>query len=140
VYLEVLVCIRSYTDWKSYRLKTSVADLDLVDLLDELSTGRPANTEDILRKPLDETGEAGAYRAARGFGSPDLISRKKRALAVLRARRDEVREFREKKLFIGRQISSVKTSRSLRFVWEILFPVLFGAIAITVAVTSQVKP
>jgi hypothetical protein len=136
VYLEVLVCIRCYTDWRWYRVTTSVADLDLRYLLAELSTEHPTDDEDILRKPLDETREAIAYRAALNFGRADGIARTKRTLDRLQERHDRVRIFREKKSFIDEQLSAVMTSRSLRVIWEILFPMVFGAIAIAFAALS----
>lgn len=146
LYFEVLVAIRCFTDWRLYRVRTSIAELDLDALANEMHTESRELAPEIARlaTPIDETLEANTYRAARGWDEgdeagmssgtqlpqSDLTRRAEESLAQLRLRRAQLQAFISRSKWLNRQLSAVSISKVIRITWEIAFPLLFGAVAL----------
>jgi hypothetical protein len=150
-YLEVLVAIRCFTDWKIYRLKTGINELDLAVLADEVASRERAlaGERGADRRPRDETEEAGRLRSERGWGketedadvrrarNSDGIRRAQEALEALRQARDEHRMraqmFEKRASWFRREFRAANISKLTRLAWEVLFPLLFGGFALVIA-------
>lgn len=154
LYFEVLVAIRCFTDWRLYRVRTGVADLDLLTLANEVETTSQSLADEIseLARPLDETLEANRLRAIAGFGSErhqersektaresERVRRATKSLETLRGRRAAVRAFVARSDWLRAQLLAIRTSRTLRVLWEMVFPLAFGMLGLLFGASAWLR-
>ena len=152
LYFEVLVAIRCLNDWRAYRLRTSVSDIDLAALANEVeATSRDlADSIGDLKRGDGESFEENRLRAIMGFGreregvgtileTDPRFQEARKAVELYYRKRSEASNFVDRADWLRSQLRALRASRTLRVSWEVAFPLTFGGLGLWTGVAAWLR-
>lgn len=139
VYLELVVAIRSLLEWSAWQLQAGAAQLSLAEAVRSSFANAPSGA-DSLTEAFREHVSASFDRHADDGEPLDDEELSRRALQRSREReqrQSEREDTRAKTAWIDSRVAPLRRLNALRVASEVLFPVLLGGVALTLAAAQR---